>query len=533
MSISDIDVLVHSGKVVDGMGNPWFYGDVAITGDRIMAVTVPGRLSAEDAREVINAEGMVVCPGFIDIQSHSIIPLMRDGRSLSKLTQGVTTEIMGETWTPAPFGGKTSSLPGDWESRQQQWHRFRHWLEAMVENGVSPNIGSFLGGGTLRSLVKGMQMGAANADELNTMRRIMGEAMEDGAFGVAYALIYPPDTYVDTNEIVEVCKVVSQHGGTYITHMRSEGKQLLEGLAETLEIGRRASLPVEIYHLKATGKSNWHKLPEVIARIGQARASGMDVTADMYPYTASGTGLNVILPTWVAAEGKFYENLRDPAIRARIRHEVGQGEGAQVAVHHSPDDIMPIGFRQPEHAEYIGKRLSEIAEMRNQDWLDAVFDLLLAEQQRISTIFFTMSEANVRLKLQQPWMKISTDAGGYDPAWAVEHGPVHPRSYGTYPRVLGTYVRETSVLTLEDAVRKMTSSVANRLNLRHRGRLQAGCYADVVLFDPQTIADRSTFPDSHRLSVGVRQVWVNGVCVIANGQHTGATPGRIVGGTDS
>ncbi len=535
------DVLIRGAKVVDGTGNPWFYGDVALAGDRVAAVEPAGRIPAEAASEVVDAAGLVVCPGFIDIQSHSIIPLMIDGRSLSKITQGVTTEIMGEAWTPAPAGGRIQSPLRhsfwshhleEWERRAEGWHRFRDWLEAMTERGVSPNIGSFLGGGTLRMYARGMEMGPSSAEELATMRRVMAEAMEDGAFGVSYALIYPPDTFVDTDEIVEVCRVIAGYGGVYITHIRSESAGLLDGIEEALEIGRRAGLPVEIYHLKASGRDNWHLMPAAIARIDAAREAGIDVTADMYPYTASGTGLSSVLPPWAAADGKFYDNLRDPEMRAKIKAEALNPSGGWEAQVDSAgaENVMPVGFERPENQQYVGKRLSEIAEMRGQDWVDAAMDLLLSEGHRISTIYFKMSEENVRLQLKQPWIKISTDAGGLDPAWAAEGGPVHPRAYGTYPRVLGKYVREEKVLPLEDAVRKMTSAVADRLGLRDRGLLRAGCYADVVLFDPATIGDRATYEDSHRLSVGVRDVWVNGTRVLRDGVHTGATPGRIVDG---
>jgi N-acyl-D-amino-acid deacylase len=541
MADTSIHVLICGAKVVDGTGNPWFYGDVALVGDRVGAVAPAGRLPTEGAKEVIDATGMVVCPGFIDIQSHSIIPLMVDGRCLSKITQGVTTEIMGEAWTPAPVGGRfTKPMPHtvhadrikDWLALAPTWRRFGDWLAALEQHGVSPNVGSFLGAGTLREYAKGMDAGPADAAELDTMRRIMAEAMEDGAFGVSYALIYPPDAYAPTDEIVEVCKVVARYGGVYITHMRSEADQLLEALEEALTIGRRANLPVEIYHLKASGTANWPKMPAVIDRIARARAEGQDVTADMYPYPASGTGLSAVLPTWTAAEGKLFDNLADPAIRERIRKDMLEpGGGAEMlSSGRDASGIMPIGFERPEHQQYVGQRLSDIAALRQQDWIDAVFDLLLAERQRISTIYFSMTEDNLPLQLRQPWIKISTDAGGVDPAWAAEHGPVHPRGYGTYPRVLGNYVREQGVLTLEDAVRKMTSAVADRLNLRDRGLLRAGCYADVVIFDPATIGDRATFAEPHQFSTGVRDVWVNGGRVVNAGEHTGATPGRRVGG---
>ncbi|MFL5698627.1 MAG: amidohydrolase family protein [Ktedonobacteraceae bacterium] len=543
MTTGNIDILILGAKVVDGTGNPWYYGDVAISGDRVLEIAPPGRIPAEAAREVVDAAGMVICPGFIDILSHSHIPLMHDPRALSKVTQGVTTEIMGEGWTPAPAGGRIQdvflNLPqkerlliGDWPERAKSWSRLRHWLDAMVERGVSPNIGSFLGGGTLREYARGLEMGAPTPGELETMRRVMAEAMEDGAFGVSYALIYPPDTYTSTRELVEVAKVAGHYGGIYVTHLRSEGDHLLEAIDEAVEIGRRASLPVEIYHLKATGKHNWHKMPQAITRIQAARDAGVDVTADMYPYAASGTGLDSVLPPWVAEGGTFFETLDDPAVRERIRAEVLAPSGEWEALAHGigPQGVMPVGFEQPENLQYAGKRLSEIASMRRQPWLDAVIELLLSERQRIFTIYFGMDEANVALGLQHPWVKISTDAGGVDPVWAKDLGPTHPREYGTYPRVLAKYVRQDKLLTLEEAIRKMSGAVAARLGIRHRGLLLPGCYADVVLLDAETVSDRATFEDAHQLSTGIRDVWVNGARVVRNGQHTGATPGRVVRG---
>jgi len=360
----------------------------------------------------------------------------------------------------------------------------------------------------------------------------MAEAMDDGAFGVAYALIYPPDSFADTDEIVAICEVVAEKGGIYITHLRSEADKLLEAIAEAIGIGRRAKLPVEIYHLKAAGRPNWTLMPKAIAAIEAARAAGIDVTADMYPYAASGTGLSAILPPWADADGKLYENLADPVMRAKIRAEVlhPSGDWEAMAHHATPEGVMPIGLRLPEHQAYVGRRLNAIAELRGQHWVDAALDLLAAEGQRIDTIYFSMDEANVRMQLSLPWLKIASDAGGYDPAWAASLGPVHPRAYGTYPRVLGRYVRDEQALGLEDAVRKMTWAVAERLGLHERGQLRVGCYADVVLFDPAAIADQATFEAPHQLAKGVRDVWVNGERVLRGGVHTGATPGRVVRG---
>ena len=328
----ETSTLISNASLVDGSGNPWQYGDLLLKGDRIEAIAPPGAIPPASAAELVDASGLVACPGFIDIQSHSILSLMIDGRCLSKITQGVTTEIMGEAWTPAPVAGRHTDpmenaiLPmpicDEWHEKIRGWTRFGHWLQAVANAGVSPNIGSFLGGGTLRHVGKGMEMGRPSADELELMRRTMAESMEDGAFGVSYALIYPPDSYTYIDELIEICKVVSRYNGLYITHMRSEGAQLFEGLEEALTIGRRADLPVEIYHFKASGTANWHKMPSAIARIEEARAQGLDVTADMYPYAASGTGLSSLLPTWTAADGSFFENLEDQDVRTRIREEM-------------------------------------------------------------------------------------------------------------------------------------------------------------------------------------------------------------------
>ena len=546
MTINTIDILIRGAKIVDGTGNPWFYGDIAIQKEHILEVVPPGRIPAEAAHEVVDATGMVACPGFIDILSHSHIPLMHDPHALSKITQGVTSEIMGEGWTPAPFGGRIEDpfldlsqqgrvLIGEWAERAKSWRHLSDWLDAMVARGVSPNIGTFLGGGTLREYAKGLDMGASTADELETMRRAMAEAMADGAFGVSYALIYPPDNYASTGELIEVAKVASKYGGMYVTHMRSEGERLLEAIDEAVEIGRQAKLPVEIYHLKAMGKHNWHKMSAAIERIQAARENGIDVTADMYPYAASGTGLDSVLPPWLAEGGRYFERLADPAVQKRVREEVLAPSGAWEAMAHGagPEGVMPVGLERPENLQYAGKRLSEIAAMRGQHWLDTVIDLLLSEQQRIFTLYFVMDEANVTLGLQQPWVKISTDAGGVDPSWAKSLGPTHPREYGTYPRMLAKYVREDKALTLEDAIRKMSGAVAARLGLYDRGLLRPGCYADVVLFNPEIVQDQASFEDAHQLSTGIRDVWVNGSRVISVGQHTGATPGKVLRGAGS
>jgi N-acyl-D-aspartate/D-glutamate deacylase len=537
------DVLIRGARVVDGTGNPWFYADVALTADRISAVAPRDATDLTTAREVVDATGMVVCPGFIDIQSHSIVPFLSDRRSLSKVTQGVTTEIMGEAWTPAPFGGRvTQPFPPDlvfarygadldeWNARARHWTRFGDWLVDLEERGVSVNVGSFIGSSTVREYAMGYEQREPAPAELATMRDILAGAMADGAFGLASALIYPPGAFADTEELVSLCEVVAAHRGVHITHVRSEADLLLEGIDEAIEIARRTGVSTEIYHLKAIGPRNWDKMPRAIARIEEARAAGIDVTADMYPYDASGTSLASRLPPWAFADDLLFARVREPETRARIAAAMRQpsDEWEQLAV--GPEKVLIAGLGRPEHAGYQGRTLAEIARERNQDWVDAALDLLAAEGQPIFTIYIQMSEENLARQMGRPWVSFATDAGGVDPTAASREGLQHPRAYGTYPRILGRYVRELGVLPLEEAIRKMSSAVADRLFLRERGLLRAGMFADVVIFDPTTIADRATYLEPHQLSVGIRDVWVNGERVLRDGTHTGAMPGRRVSG---
>ncbi|HEV2529291.1 MAG TPA: D-aminoacylase [Thermomicrobiales bacterium] len=539
------DVLIRGGRIVDGTGNPWFYGDLALRGEEIAAIAPPGTIDPASAADVVDASGHVVSPGFVDIQSHSLVPLLTDGRALSKITQGVTTEIMGESWTPSPFGGRISEpfdpalkrrmgedAWAEWDALGRTWERFGDWLAELERRGTSPNVGSFIGGGTLREYACGMDMREATEDELQTMRDVMAEAMKDGAFGVATALIYPPSAYADFDELVEVMKVVAEHHGVHITHVRSEGNQLLEGIDEAIAIARETGAATEIYHLKAAGKGNWHKMPQVIAMIDRARADGIDVTVDMYPYEAAGTGLASCLPYWASEGNRLFEFLADPAARARMREEmIDENAGWEnLGLAAGPEGLMVAGISNPEITKYRGRFIADIAAERGQDWRDTVMDLLSIEGANIATIYFLMNEDNVRLQLRQPWIKVSTDAGGIDPAQAAVYGPIHPRAYGTYTRVLAKYVREEGIITLEDAVRKMSSSVCDRLGLRDRGLLREGLKADVIVFDPATVQDHSTWTDPHQLSTGIRDVWVNGGRVLRDGEHTGATPGQWVKG---
>lgn len=518
------DLLITDARVVDGTGNPFFYADVAVTGEKIVAVTAPGRFPRENARAVLSALGKILCPGFIDIQSHSLAPYLTDGRGLSKVTQGVTTEILGELWTPAPFGGRRAER----EHATPTWRHFSDWLTHYQSRGVSVNVGSFVGGGTIREWACGWDAGAPTDDQLEAMRHVTAEAMEEGAFGIAPALIYPPDSYSTDHQLTECAKVVGRYGGLYIVHLRSEGDGLLESIEATAQLSQLSGCPVEIYHLKASGERNWDKMPRAIERIHELREAGVDITADMYPYVASGTGLSVLIPDWAHEGGRLYANLADPSTRKKIHAEMVAPQAAtgDFASADRGGHVMPLGFLKDDNKCFIGLRLTQIAEQLGCDWADAAIDLLLSEGQRIGTVFFSMCEENLRLQLRQPWVKVSTDAGGLDPA--TQTNPVHPRAYGTYPRVLRKYVREERVLTWEDAIRKMTGSVAERLRIRDRGQVREGFFADLVLLDPKTVTDRATFTDPHRLSVGIEWVFVNGVAVVQDGSHTGALPGKAL-----
>ncbi len=535
------DLVITGGRLVDGTGNPWFYGDVAVSGSRVVRIAPAGLLRDAPARRRIDAGGLVVAPGVIDIQAQSYDELLfGDSRVVSMTTQGVTTMILGEGDTPAPAN---DGLLTDFAATTTDTvlvrmmrgftgeHGFDAWLAAMQRHGGAVNVGSFLGAGTVRAYAKGMAEGPATPAELDTMRRVVRDAMRDGAFGVASALIYPPGAYAATEELIEEARAMAPFGGVYITHMRSEGDRLIEAVQEAMRIGREGGVPVEIYHLKAAGRANWPKARQVVAMIDSARAAGQDVAADQYPYTAGQNNLSSCIPPWAHADGKLLERLREPGTRSRIKAEMTSEHATfeSLCLAASPSGVEVVGFTVDSLKKYEGKRLPEIAQAWGEDWADALMDLTLVEKNRLGQVIFIASDPNVAMQVRQPWMKFGTDAEAFDPDSAKI--ATHPRAYGTYPRILGRFVREDHVLTLEDAVRKMSGAVAERLGMRDRGELKQGMYADIMIFDPNTVLDRATYERPHQLSVGVRYVLVNGVPVVDDGRVTGARPGMLVRGS--
>ena len=539
-SAQQYDIVISNGKIVDGTGNPWFYGDVAISGDHIARLTPAGMLHDAAAKERVDARGLVVAPGVIDIQAQSYPELLSgDSRVISMITQGVTTMILGEGDTPAPANEKTfqsaAAIAMD-TSLQREMHGFTGprgfdtWLRAMEKHTTSVNVGSFLGAGTVRGYAKGMTDGPATAAELDTMRRVVRDAMLDGAFGVGSALIYPPGSYATTEELIEEAKAMAPVGGVYITHMRSEGDRLVEAVDEAIRIGREGGVPVEIYHLKAAGVRNWPKAAQVVSKIDSARAAGQDVATDQYPYVAGQNNLSSCIPPWAHADGKLLDRLRDAPTRAKIKTEMTSQHATfeSLCTAATPAGVEVVGFTVDSLKKYEGKRLTEIAQAMHKDWSDALVDLTIAEQNKLGQVIFVASDSNVAMQVRKPWMKFGTDAEAFNPDSAKI--ATHPRAYGTYPRILGRFVRDQRILTLEDAVRKMTAAVADRLSIRDRGELREGMYADVMLFDPNTIIDKATYEKPHQLSVGVKYVFVNGVAVVRDGKVTGAKPGKIVRG---
>lgn len=517
------EVVLRGGTIYDGSGGAPFVGDVAIDGDRIAAL---GDLDGARGRTEIDVAGLAVAPGFVNMLSWADESLLVDGRSLSDLHQGVTLEVFGEGWSMGPLN---AAMRAELLERQQDyryevaWTSLGEYLEHLERQGVSTNVASFVGAGTVRIHELGYEDRAPTAEELARMRDLVRAAMLEGALGVGSSLPYIPATFATTDELVALAEVAAQFDGLYISHIRGEGERLLESIDEFLEIVRRARVRGEIYHLKASGRENWGKLEQAIARIEAARAAGLAVTADVYPYPASSTGLTYVLPAWVQEGGHeaLVARLRDPETRARVLPEMEMIP---------PEDLLLVEFRNPALRGLTGKTLAEVAALRGTSPEVTALDLIVEDDSRIGTVRFTMSEENVRRKLTLPWVSICSDSESMAPEPPFTLSQPHPRAYGSFARVLGKYVREERLLTLQEAVRRMTSLPAANLRLDRRGALVPGHFADLVVFDPETVADRATFEAPHRLAVGVIHVYVNGVAAIRDGVHTGARPGRVVRG---
>src|SRR5437764_528946 len=528
------DIIIKGGTVYDGTGRAPVKADVGIKGDRIAAV---GNLSRATATTIVDAKGLAVAPGFINMLSHSETSLIRDPRSLSEIKQGVKTQILGEL----SMGLSNNQMKQRLREQQGdvkydiEWTTLTEYLKFLEKRGVSQNFASFIGAATIRENVIGLEDKPPTPAQLDQVRELVRREMEAGALGITTALIYPPAFFAKTDELIALCKVAAKYKGKYTVHMRSEGNQLIEGVQETMRIGREAGLPVEIYHLKALGKDNWPKMDQVIRMIEDARRQGLKITANMYTYTAGGTGLDASMPPWVFDGGRevAYQRLQDPVTRKKIadavRTPTNDWENLYLAAG-SPDRILLASFRSEKLKAYTGKTLAEVAKLRGKDPVETIMDLVLEDRSRIGTIYFLMSEENIEKQIRLPWVSFGSDAASIAPEGVFLRSSAHPRAYGNFARLLGKYVREEKVISLAEAIRRLTGLPATNLGLDHRGFLKTGMFADVVVFDPRTIADLATFEKPHQLAVGIRDVFVNGVQVLKDGEHTNAKPGRALWG---
>jgi N-acyl-D-amino-acid deacylase len=529
------DVLIKGGTLYDGTGGKPRLTDVAIRGDRIVGV---GDFKAATAKIIVDAKGMAVAPGFINMLSWSTESLIEDGRSQSEIREGVTTEIMGEGFSMGPLNDRIKERmrhdQGDIKY-EIKWTTLAEYLRYLEQRGVSCNVASFIGATTIRENVIGLEDKQPTPEQLEQMRQLVRQEMEAGALGIGTSLIYPPAFYAKTEELIELCKVAAKYQGKYISHMRSEGNRLLEAIDELLRISKEANIPAEIYHIKAAGQPNWGKADAMLAKIEDARKAGLKITADMYTYTAAGTGLDACLPPWTADGGypALFKRLRDPATREKIATEVrtpsDKWENLYLAAG-SPDKILLNGFKSEKLKPLTGKTLAEVSKMRGKDPIETAMDLISEDESRIDSIYFLMSEENVKKEIAKPWVSFGSDEGSQAPEGNFLKSNCHPRAYGNFARVLGKYVREERVLTLADAIRKLSGLPGTNLGLDHRGYVQEGMFADVVVFDPATISDRATFEKPHQYAVGMKHVFVNGVQVLKDGEHTGAKPGRALWG---
>lgn len=531
----EFDVLIRNGTVYDGSGNPGIVADVGIVGDSVAFI---GDAEGMSGHAEIDASGHAVAPGFINMLSWSTETLIEDGRSQGEIRQGVTLEVFGEGESMGPLN---ETMRADLRAQQRDirydipWTTLDEYLTFLENKGVSTNVASFIGATTVRVHELGYEDRPPTADELERMKALVRKAMEEGAVGVGSSLIYAPAFYAQTDELIELSKVAAEYGGRYITHMRSEGNRLLEAVDEVITIARAANIGVEIYHLKAAGEQNWAKMDKVILTVEAAQAEGLDVTADMYLYTAGATGFDAAMPPWVQEGGldAWIERLKDPALRLKVAQEMrtptSEWENLYLAAG-TTDRVLVIGFKQDSLKYLTGKTLTEVMAMRGTNAEETIMDLVIDDHNRVGVVYFLMSEENVKKQIALPWMAFDSDAESMSPEGVFLRSNPHPRAYGNFARLLGKYVRDEKVVALEEAVRRLTSFPADNLKLQRRGRLAPGYFADVVVFDPATIQDHATFDKPHQFSTGVRDVLVNGVQVLKDGEHTGLFPGRVVRG---
>ena len=532
----DYDILIRNGRIVDGTGNPSYHADLALTGNRVAAL---GKLTGKTAKRTIDATGLVVAPGFIDIHNHSDYSLLRDGNAQSFIRQGVTTMIFGEGGSAAPSGGKQSPRPGQRDTENEGgFATLRDYFAALLKGGISTNIGTYVGSSQIWTFVHGEQAGPPTPAELTQMRAIVKQAMEDGALGVASSLSGPPGSWIDTDTLVAMCEAASPYGGIYSTHMRTEGFGVFESVAEAIEIGRRAKVPVDIIHLKLAEHKLWGKMDELIATIAAARRNGQEVEANVYPYRAGQNNLSTIVPPWAHEGGSaaLIKRLQDPSLKERLVREIENGiPGTNWYNHYTAtgswEGMLLVNFSNPAYKKYEGKRMNQVIDDLKLPPVEALFKVLVDNRGSVPTVYFHHSEADMRKALSTPFVSISSDGTAITTEGPLAAGHPHPRYFGTFPRVLGRYVREDKVLSLEEAIRKMTSANASKVRVFDRGLLRTGMMADVAIFDAEKIIDHSTFEKPHQYSTGVEYVVVNGVVVLdKGGKHTGARPGAIVFG---
>jgi N-acyl-D-amino-acid deacylase len=515
------DTIIRNGTIYDGSGAPSFVGDIAIQNDTIAAI---GDLKDATGKKEIDAKGLAVAPGFINMLSWADNSLLKDGRSISDIKQGVTLEVFGEGWSAGPVKRKTSK-PVD-----SLWTTLGGYFDYLQKKGISPNVASFVGATTVRIHELDYANRAPTAEELGRMKKLVQQAMDEGAMGLGTSLIYAPATYASTEELIELAKVAAQNGGMYTTHMRSEGDFIIAALRETIRISKEANIPAEIYHLKINIARNWNKIDSVIAIIDSARQAGLKITADMYPYMASGTGLTSRLPTWVQEGGakEMRKRLLTPSIRKKVLHEMEKGIPYKNS---DPENVVLMGFRLDSlNKIYKGKRLSAVAKRQGKSADETVIDLVVRDKSRIEALYYLQSEVNINRIIQLPYVSFGSDGGSYTITEKKEDLPDHPRTFGTFAKVLGKYVREEKLITMEEAVRRLTSLPAANLNVQKRGLIKTGYFADLAIFDPEKIKDMATFDNPHQYAVGMIHVFVNGIQVLQNGEHTGAKPGRVIRG---